>query len=531
MKMTIVNRLYLGLGMLSVVLIGLLVYTKVHDIESSKLLEEADALRKIQGEIAPRIVDHLRWAESLAVGTIMFGKEFTGQLDHTQCNFGKWYYSYTPTKEAEDAFKKIEDPHRRVHASAVKVLAALKEGKTDEAKRLYRMETTPALNETQEGLMGLRDQFKSIVDKKIDGIHKSDATTGRITLFVYFGTLAGLIGGAIFFLVKPIRNNLAVMSAWLGTLSKGDLTQDAPVQSKDEIGEMAKSFNRVIANVREIVGQINTMTNTLASSSEELSSTAESLNKGSQELTTQTEQVATAMTEVSQTIMDMAKNASSAADAAKNSTETAAKGKTVVATTADGMVKIAETVSNAATTIEELGKSSAQIGEIVAVINSIADQTNLLALNAAIEAARAGEQGRGFAVVADEVRKLAERTGQATKDIGQRIEAIQAAAGESVGAMQKGSGEVNAGVGLAKEASISLESIVKASSIAMDMVQRIAAATEQQSAASEQVTQNMENISGISKQSSAATQQIKVSSAELAKLALELQQNASWFKV
>lgn len=167
----------------------------------------------------------------------------------------------------------------------------------------------------------------------------------------------------------------------------------------------------------------------------------------------------------------------------------------------------------------------------MAVINGIADQTNLLALNAAIEAARAGEQGRGFAVVADEVRKLAERTGQATRDIGQRITAIQQAANESVDAMKRGSDEVDKGVGLANEASNSLYSIVAASTNAMDMVQRIAAATEQQSAASEEVSQNMEHISEITKRSAESTKQITQSSADLAKLAVDLQEMMSWFKV
>jgi methyl-accepting chemotaxis protein len=228
--------------------------------------------------------------------------------------------------------------------------------------------------------------------------------------------------------------------------------------------------------------------------------------------------------------MDMAKNATTAADASRNASETATKGKRTVDITAEDMIKIAHTVQEAAGTIEELGKSSAQIGEIVAVINGIADQTNLLALNAAIEAARAGEQGRGFAVVADEVRKLAERTGQATKDIAQRIQSIQQAAAESVSAMKRGSDEVDKGVALAKEASSSLDTIVAGSSGAMDMVQRIAAATEQQSAATEEVTQNMESISGITRQTSASTEQIKGSAAELAKLAAGLKEMTSFFK-
>ncbi len=354
----------------------------------------------------------------------------------------------------------------------------------------------------------------------------------RTELIAIAVTLLAIIAGIAIsaLIIRGILKSVEQVKNAAEQASKGDLSQKITVQTADEIGDMAQSFNLMITNIRRIVGEINTSTSALASSSEELSATSDDMSKGVSQLSSQTEQVVTAMTEVSQTIMDMAKNASSAADGSRNASETATKGKRTVDATSEDMIGIAKTVQEAAGTIEELGRSSAQIGEIVAVINGIADQTNLLALNAAIEAARAGEQGRGFAVVADEVRKLAERTGQATKDIAQRIEAIQTAAGESVDAMKRGSDEVDKGVGLAKEASAALDSIVSASTEAMDMVQRIAAATEQQSAATEEVTQNMESISGIARQSSASTEQIKVSAAELAKLATNLKEMTTFFK-
>ncbi len=381
----------------------------------------------------------------------------------------------------------------------------------------------------------IKNDQGEIIGALFVGIKESDyfAPFYRLVILIIIIAVCILAGvGTLTYLVtRRLIAPLDHVVAAAGELAKGNLTTQVEVKAGNEIGELADSFNHMIKSVREMVAQINSTAGTLSVSSEQLRSTADDLYKGTQDLNSQTDQVVTAMTEVSQTNMDVAKNASSAADAAKNSSGTAVQGKSVIDATANSMEAISETVNGAATTIEELGKSSAQIGEIVAVINGIADQTNLLALNAAIEAARAGEQGRGFAVVADEVRKLAERTGQATQDIADRISAIQKAATESVEAMRKGAEEVTKGVDQAKEASMSLDSIVQVSSLSMDMVQRIAAATEQQSAASEQVTQNMTSISTITKQAAASTVSIKQSSDELAQQTAKLHEMTTWFKV
>ncbi|MBI5213229.1 MAG: methyl-accepting chemotaxis protein [Nitrospirae bacterium] len=430
--------------------------------------------------------------------------------------------SIAKAQETWNAFKNTRDKE---------LIPFILAGNMEKAKEIVGGVQAERYNAILEETGHTVEKARANVPKMVGALKKEGKIVG-------WGFIAGGAGFVLFlvfftkFLFSTVITPISMVSQKSRAMAQGDFsTEDMGIRGRDEIGMMVEDFTRMSKKMAETIGGIKTGMDNLMSSSEELSATAEDLNKGAKDQALQVQQVGTAATEMSQTIMDVAKNAAQAADAAKNSSNAAGKGKAVVETAAQGMLKIADSVKETAKMIEELDISSAQIGEIVAVINDIADQTNLLALNAAIEAARAGEQGRGFAVVADEVRKLAERTMKATEDITRRISMIQADAKKSVESMRQGSDEVDKGVDLAEAASGSLGFIVKASSDAMDMVQRIAAATEEQSAAADEITRNISNISEVVTHTADATEQIKQASHGLARLATEIQSHVEWFKV
>ena len=312
---------------------------------------------------------------------------------------------------------------------------------------------------------------------------------------------------------------------------EGDLRRRLDVNRKDEVGDVSRGFNVFVDKLAVVLGKVVEMTERVGFSAMQLSATAEQISKGTQNQNMQVTQVASAIEEMGTTVIEVAKNASQAAEFAKRASEMAINGGNIVSSTVEGMRNIAKSVKDSADTIEELGKSSDQIGEIITVINDIADQTNLLALNAAIEAARAGEHGKGFAVVADEVRKLAERTTKATKEIKGKIELIQKRTAGAVDAMNSGRKDVERGVGLASEAGESLKSIVDMVKSVSDMIQQIAVAQEEQSAAAGEVSANMENISTVTKEASTSVMETSNAANELSKIATELQGITGQFKL
>ena len=250
-----------------------------------------------------------------------------------------------------------------------------------------------------------------------------------------------------------------------------------------------------------------------------------------QEQTVQTSEVASAIEEMTRTILESTKNSAAAASNANIAGKIAKDGGRIVDETVIGIKRISEVVEQAAATVTHLGKNSDQIGEIIQVIDDIADQTNLLALNAAIEAARAGEQGRGFAVVADEVRKLAERTTKATKEIASMIQQIQTDTNDAVVKIKEGTGEVDKGQDLVAKSGSTLKEIISATNKVIHEINQIASAAEEQSTTAEQISRSVESINNSARESSAGVHQTARAAEGLTRLTQNLETLLAKFKI
>ena len=342
-----------------------------------------------------------------------------------------------------------------------------------------------------------------------------------------YGDLISSTNNLLDTITIPIKEGIEVLEI----MSNGDFTSRVQSNLKGEYKALKDSINKLGESVCTALTEVMRATEATASASAQISSSAEEMAAGAQEQSAQSSEIAGAIEEMTKTIMETTSNTGLAADTSKQAGDKARLGSNVISDTVDGMKKIAEVVKNAAVTVTELGASSEQIGTIVQVIDDIADQTNLLALNAAIEAARAGEQGRGFAVVADEVRKLAERTTKATKEISEMINKIQRDTGEAVKSMELGTNEVENGLMLTEKSGNSLNDIVESVTKVDEIIGQVAAASEEQSSAAEQISRSIEGINNVTQQSATGIQQIARAAEDLNNLTVNLQTLIEHFKI
>ncbi len=359
----------------------------------------------------------------------------------------------------------------------------------------------------------------------------SYALVAGLVMLAYAGLI--VVPGTLFLIrraiVGPIRRTADIMRDIAE--GEGDLTRRIEVFSRDEVGQLSERFNAFAQKVHDLVSEVIRTTHDVAGAATEIAASSEEMARGMGDQKDQVLQISAAVEEMSASVVEVARKSTDAAENAEESGRVAEQGGAVVADTVETMRSIRESVSESARIVTELGRRGDEIGEIIAVINGIADQTNLLALNAAIEAARAGEHGRGFAVVADEVRKLADRTTQATEEVAKTIRAIQTETRVAVDQMDGGSRQVQAGVSRASEAGESLERITTRARDVAGMIQSIAAAAEQQSAAGTQIARGVENISAVTSEAAVGAAEAAMAAEQLSHKAEALQKLVGQFKV
>lgn len=535
-KLALKQKMALGFGVLLAIMaaLGVIGYRAVNTLDdlSNKVVttaEKKEMTQSMETGIEKQVVG--------VRGFLLTGKEDLLNRDQEgQQEFrenAEKLQQLLETEKGKRLFAACEDKMREFRAVADKEIGLRREGKTQEATDLaFSSQSGQIRKELREVVADLNALENEMKIAAMDEQTKAENTSRMLFVGV---SIVGFVLAIVIAVVitRTLSNDIRQVSERIRDVAEGegDLTKRLPINTDDEIGELCRWFNTFMNKLHNVISQVAGTAEHVASASEEISSSSTQQSQSAETQKDQTAQVATAMQEMSSTVLQVSENSGRASEASRNAAETARQGGAIVEETLAKMRIIAESVSNTAKKVEELGKNSDQIGRIIGVIDDIADQTNLLALNAAIEAARAGEQGRGFAVVADEVRKLAERTTSATKEIAQMIQTVQSETKIAVEAMEEGTKQVEAGVETTARAGDSLKEIIHMSEQVGEMITHIATAATQQSSATEEINNNMEQIARLVKESAEGAKQSAQACQDLSGLALDLQQMVGNFKL
>ncbi len=431
-----------------------------------------------------------------------------------------------------DSLAKVDKSWQLSKAAKLQSLALMKQGEQEQAVHTLTTVEHPNWRKVRVGLQGIVDQEIRNIQQLRDKLDADSSATQTMTLVIaVIAILAGIILATL--VTLAIKRSFSRVTQSLNDIAagEGDLTRRLDDSGNDEVAILSQAFNRFIQRIHELVKHVYASSQQLTSAAEEMSSISQETLEGASRQLSETEQAATAMNEMTSTVQEVARSASEASAAAREADQESNSGNSVVNQVVNEIRDLADEVNVSARAINELNVDTENIGTVLVVIRGIAEQTNLLALNAAIEAARAGEQGRGFAVVADEVRTLASKTQESIQEIQQMIERLQAGAKSAVAAMEKGRDKTESTVARAEEAGQVLAHITEAVARIVDMNTQIATAAEEQSAVAEEINRNVVTVNEIANQTADGAQRNSVSSSELSRLSSELQQLVGSFRI